>query len=230
MEIISDLIGQSTSETSFSILTVFSTLGCAIILGLIISLTYTFTSDENAPSRSMVLSLVLIPAVMGMVIMIVGNNIVRVFSLAGTVSLIRYRSVPGDPKDIAYILLCAAAGLASGVGFYFYGTLGIVVLCILMFVLSKCNFGKTSSMQKILKVVVPEDLDYQDMIVDILEEFTTANVLSKVCTTDLGSLYEVVYRVRLKKGISEKDFIDKIRCRNGNLTVTLSLAPTEYRG
>lgn len=178
----------------------------------------------------MILSLVLIPAVMGLIILIVGNNIARIFSLAGTVSLIRYRSVPGNPKDIAYILLCAVAGLASGVGFYFYGTVSIVILCLLMVILSKCNFGKGSSMQKILKVVVPEDLDYGDMIDDILKEYTTANILSKVCTTDLGSLYEVVYRIRLKKGISEKDFIDEIRCRNGNLTVTLSLAPTEYGG
>ena len=229
MEALTNLFNQTVIDgTSITFISACATLFSAIIFGLIISVTYMITTNEVVPNRNFVMSLVLIPAVMGLVILLVGNNLVRVFSLAGTVSLIRYRSVPGDPKDIAYILLCAAAGLAAGIGFYLYGALGVVLLCVLMILLNKFNFASSFEAQKILKVTSPEDLDYQGLLDDLFKEYTTASVMSRVRTTDLGSLYEVMYSIKMKKDVNEKDFIDAVRCRNGNLTVTLALAPTEY--
>ena len=229
MEAITEFFNQSvTNGTTISVISACATLVCAIFLGLVIACTYIYTADENVPNRNLVLSLVLVPAVMGMVILLIGNNLIRVLSLGGTVSLIRYRSVPGDPKDIAYILLCAAAGLASGTGFYLYGISGVIILCAMMFILSKIKFARNVSAQKILKVLIPEDLDFEGLFDDLFHDYTKSSALSKVRTTDLGSLYEVIYKIRMKEDVSEKDFIDAIRCRNGNLSVTLSLAPTEY--
>ncbi|HOQ00738.1 MAG TPA: DUF4956 domain-containing protein [Acetivibrio clariflavus] len=206
----------SLSSATLTILTSF-------ILGLIISFTYIKTCSRGYYSQSFVLTLIMMPCVVAVIILLIGTNIASAFGLSGAFSIIRFRSAPGDPKDISYVLFCMGAGLACGVGVYAYAMFFTVCLCIIMVILCKINFGAKSSTEKILKIIIPEDLDYQGAFDDIFETYTYRYELKRVKTTDLGTLYELVYIISMKSNMKEKDFIDELRCRNGNLNITLSM-------
>jgi len=167
----------------------------------------------------------MMPCVVAVIILLIGTNIASAFGLSGAFSIIRFRSAPGDPKDISYVLFCMGAGLACGVGVYAYALFFTVLLCIIMVILCKTNFGAKNSTDKILKIIIPEDLDYQGAFDDIFETYTYRYDLKRVKTTDLGTLYELVYIISMKSNVKEKDFIDELRCRNGNLNITLSMNP-----
>lgn len=167
--------------------------------------------------------MIMLPCIVAIIILLIGSNVARAFGLSGAFSIIRFRSAPGDPKDIAYVLFAMGAGLACGVGEFGYAILFTVVLCLFMFLLCTINFGAKKSTDKILKIIIPEDLDYQGVFDDIFETYTYHHELKRVKTTDLGTLYELVYLVSMRSNIKEKEFLDDIRCRNGNLNITLSM-------
>lgn len=172
----------------------------------------------------------MLPIILTVIILFVGSNVARAFSLAGTLSIIRFRSAPGDPEDIGYIFFDIAAGLACGVGLYGYGALFVLLLCLFMIVISKIKFGKPNTTAKNLKITIPENLDYEGIFDEIIKKYSKDYTLQKVRTTDLGSLYELTYSVNMNKDADEKKFIDELRCRNGNLNIVLSLAATELYG
>lgn len=221
----------TTSETGITLTPVMAIIAmlAALIFGLVISFTYMYT-HKNRHQQSFAITLTMLPIILTVIILFVGSNVARAFSLAGTLSIIRFRSAPGDPEDIGYIFFDIAAGLACGVGLYSYGALFVVLLCVFMLVISKINFAKPKVTAKHLKITIPENLDYDGIFDDILKKYTSDYSLLKVRTTDLGSLYEITYSVNMSKDIKEKEFIDEIRCRNGNLNIVLSLAATEIYG
>jgi hypothetical protein len=178
----------------------------------------------------MVITLSMLPVILSIIILFVGSNVARAFSLAGTLSIIRFRSAPGDPVDIGYIFFDIAAGLACGVGLFLYGAAFVLILCLFMIILNKVKFAEPKSLTKSLKITIPENLDYQGIFNDIFDKYTTSYSLQRVKTADLGSLYELVYTVKMKNDADEKQFIDDIRCRNGNLNIILALAANEPYG
>jgi hypothetical protein len=216
------LFNAAAADSTISITTALLTILVSFLLGGFISLTYMKTSKNNY-SQNFALTLVLIPSVVAIIILLIGSNIARAFSLAGAFSIIKFRSAPGDPKDIAYVLFTMAAGLSCGAGYYGYAVLFTVLLCLLMIALSVLNFGARKSAQKQLKITIPEDLDYEGAFDEVLDKYTLRHELKKVKTTDMGSLYELVYIVTTDNRTSQKEFMDAIRCRNGNLNITLSM-------
>ena len=194
----------------------------ALVFGLLIAGTYYITQEDETYQRSMSVSLLMLPVILSVVILFVGSNVARAFSLAGTLSIIRFRSTAGDAKDIGFIFFDIAAGLACGVGLYGYGALFVVILCLVIILAQKKNLFTRNSLIKILKITIPENLNYEGAFEDILEKYTDSHSLTKIKTTDLGSLFELSYTVKMKKSISEHDFLDEIRCRNGNLSIILS--------
>lgn len=194
----------------------------SLFVGLLISVTHIKTSNRNLQSESLSITLVILPIIVALIIYLIGNNVASAFSLAGAFSLVRFRSEPGDPKDISYIFFAMAGGLACGIGECLFGIAFTIILCLIMVVLYKTNFGKSKTNIKTLKVLVPENFDYENAFDDLFSEYTVSSSLDKVKTVDLGSLFELVYTVTLKEGKSQKQFMDKIRCRNGNLTVMLT--------
>jgi len=224
-----DSIFATVSDTGASALTWQGTciaVGTALILGLLISFAYMLTNKQGY-SQSFVLTLVMLPLVITLIIMLVGSNVARAFSLAGAFSIVRFRTTMGSPKDVVYIFFTLAVGLALGVGFVGYGVMAAVVFCLVMFVLNKFNYGIGKNSPKQLRVVLPENVDYNGLFDDIFEKYTTSHYIKRVRTTDLGSLFEVMYGLTLKKDISEKNFIDELRCRNGNLAITISAKEEE---
>lgn len=217
------IFNATTAGTTISLINSIITIMISFILGALISLTYMKTSNKGRYSQNFSLTLIIIPTVIAIIVFLIGNNVARAFSLAGAFSLIKFRSAPGDPKDISYVLFTMAAGLACGVGLFGYGVLFTVFLCLLMIILHLVNFGAQKTSQKLLKITIPEDLDYEGIFDDIFLEYTKGHELIKVRTTDLGSLFQAVYTVELDYQTSQKAFLDALRCRNGNLNITLSM-------
>lgn len=217
-----DSILSNTAATTLTLVGTIEIILSALILGLGISLVYIFTHRKEGYSGSFTVTMIMLPAIIAMIILLVGNNVARAFSLAGAFSLIRFRSAPGDSKDIAYVFFSLAVGLACGMGYIFYGALFAAILCTVMVILwaTKFGFKKTACMQ--LKIIMPEDLDYQGVFDDVLNEYTNSYKMVKVKTSEFGSLFEITYDVVLKNDISSKNFIDTLRCKNGNLSIVLA--------
>ena len=205
------------------------TMGVAILFGVIIAFTYYKTQEENY-QRSMAVTLLMLPIILSVIILFVGSNIARAFSLAGTLSIIRFRSAPGDPKDIGFIFFDIAAGLACGVGLYGYGAIFVVLLCVVMFITEKAGLFEKKAPQKTLRITIPENLNYEGVFDEILDKYTQKHKLTLIKTTDLGSLFELCYTVIMKKDVNEQEFLNDLRCRNGNLNIILSVsAPVKIK-
>lgn len=222
------IFSSALDGTALSFNNTIITIGISIFLGLIISFTYMKT-NQTTYSQSFTLTMVVLPVIVAIIILLIGSNIARAFSLAGAFSIIRFRSAPGDPKDIAYVLFTMASGLACGVGAFGYSVMFTLILCMMMLVISRFNFGGKKSLQKTLKVTIPENLSYEEALNEIFHKFNVSFDLKKIRTTELGSLYELVYIVTIHESVNQKQFLDAIRTRNGNLDISLTMSPTpEY--
>lgn len=219
------MLNTTASNTSISLGTAILTMVISFALGGVISFTYMKTSNKGGYSQNFSLTLVIVPTVIAIVVLLIGSNIARAFSLAGVFSIIKFRSAPGDPKDISYVLFTMAAGLACGVGLFGYAILFTFFLCLLMVALNMFNFGAKGTTHKLLKIIIPEDLNYEGTFDDLFAQYTKGWELVKVKTTDLGSLFQLVYNVTMDNKTSQKEFIDALRCRNGNLNIILSMYP-----
>ncbi len=217
-KIFSNAIAETLSFGSTVIIILSS-----VILGLGISLVYIFTHKKEHYSSSFTISLIMLPAIIAMIILLVGNNVARAFSLAGAFSLIRFRSAPGDSKDISYVFFTLGVGLACGMGYIGYAVLFAVILCLVMIILTRIKFGSKKKSQLQLKIVVPEDLQFQGMFDGVLGEYTEDFRLCRVRTTQFGSLFELTYDITMKDENNVKNFIDKLRCKNGNLKISISV-------
>ena len=149
-------------------------MGSAIILGLIISLAYMKTHKKEGYSSSFTVTLIMLPVIISIIILLVGNNVARAFSLAGAFSIIRFRSAPGDPKDISYVFFTLAVGLACGMGYIGYGAIVTIILCGVMSILETTKFAMPKNKIMQLKITVPEDLNYDKLFDDILDKYTTS--------------------------------------------------------
>lgn len=188
--------------------------------GILIAASYMF---KTRTSKSFAATLALLPALVCVVIMMVNGSIGAGVAVAGTFSLVRFRSAPGTAKEITAIFLAMAAGLICGMGYFVYAAAFTAVLCAAMLLLKFTGFGETKD-QKELHITIPEDLDYEGVFDDIFEQYTLEKKLISVRTTDMGSLFRLKYTVTIKNGKSEKEFIDKLRVKNGNLPITVCVS------
>ncbi len=212
-----------------TVISALETMLAALIFGGAVSFTYKKTQDAAAYQRSLAVTLFMLPVILAVIILFVGSNVARAFSLAGTLSIIRFRSNPGDAKDIGFIFFDIAAGLACGVGLYGYGALFVLILCAVLFVIEKIKVFEPKSVRRSLKIMIPEDLNYSGAFDDILSRYTTGYSLSEIKTTDLGSLFQLVYSVSLADGANEQELLNELRTRNGNLTILLCEMPMKVR-
>lgn len=201
------------------VVTVPSFLICvlsALALGLLTALVFTAQGHHTG---SLTISLALLPPVVTVVIMLVNGNVGAGLAVAGTFALVRFRSVPGTAKEITGLFLAVSLGLACGMGYIGLAALFFLIMGATVLILGKLRFGEGNPACRQLKIIIPENLDYEGLFDDLLEKYTIEHELVRVKTTNMGTLYELCYDIRLKdKGIS-KAFLDEIRCRNGNLTV-----------
>lgn len=192
------------------------------ILGTIISGVYIFTHKKEGYSREFSISLIMLPIIISMIILLVGSNVARAFSLAGAFSLIRFRSAPGDAQDIANVFFSVAVGLACGMGQIAFATILTIILCAIIIILKKINFGTDNTKRMNLKIMIPEDMDYYGLFDETLNSYLNYFKLTQVKTKEYGSLYELNYKIILKENINVKEFIDNLRILNGNLNISVS--------
>lgn len=200
-------------------------LGVSLLLGIALAVCYMYRSRYT---KSFLATLALLPGVVCVVIMMVNGNIGAGVAVAGTFSLVRFRSVPGTAREITMVFLAMGAGLICGMGYLGYGALFTLIMCVMVLLYSSFDLGvkKNAARHKTLRITIPEDLDYTGVFDDIFAEYTSAYSLTAVKTTNLGSLFRLTYDITLKDAAKEKELIDKIRCRNGNLEISVSLQET----
>ena len=196
-------------------------VGCALVIGLILAASYMYGTKYT---KSFVASLALLPAVVCVVIMMVNGNVGAGGAGAGAFSLVRFRSVPGTAKEIGVLFLAMCAGIITGMGYIGYAFVFVIILGLANMFYAQINFGEKNvfELNKTMRVTIPENLDYSDIFDDIFERYTNKYQLVNVKTANMGSMFKLTYNITFKDCGDEKKFIDEIRCRNGNLEVSVS--------
>lgn len=200
-------------------------IGCSLLVGLLLAFGYMYRSRYT---KSFVLTLALLPAVVCVVIMMVNGNVGAGVAVAGAFSLVRFRSVPGTAKEISMLFLAMGAGLIAGMGYLAYAFLFAAIMCGVSMLYNRMDFGmrRKTAVYKTLNITIPEDLDYSSVFEEILDVYCVAYELVRVKTTNMGSLFRLTYDLTLREGAQEKEMIDKLRYRNGNLEITVSKQET----
>jgi len=212
----------STTDTGIS-LTLQSGLIALIVsiaMGAGLSAAYTLLNKKRGSAKSFGITLAVLPAIITVIVALVGNNVARAFSIAGIFSIIRFRSLQQDPKELAFVLLAMAVGLGCGMGLIGYAVAFGLILG-LTAIAAQLIFQEKDE-PKVLKILIPENLNYGQSLNKVLKKYTKTVELAQVKTADLGSLYKLTYKVVLLPNINEKDMIDELRTKNGNLTISLT--------
>ena len=204
-------------------------VGTSLVIGIILALCY---MAHARYTKSFVATLALLPAVVCVVIMMVNGNVGAGVAVAGAFSLVRFRSVPGTAEEIVELFLAMGAGLIAGMGYLAYALLFSLVLGGATLLYSKLDFGvsKNRAQYRVMRITIPEDLDYTGIFDELFREYTTSWELVSVKTTNMGSLFRLTYEIRLRDPAREKEFLDKLRCRNGNLEISISSQETPAAG
>ena len=204
-----------TGESAF-----FCTLTSAV-LGLLASLLYRLNNPR--PSKNLMVTLVVLPVLVQSVIMLVNGSVGAGLAVMGAFNLVRFRSAPGTSRELCYVFYSMGIGLATGMGYIGYAVIIAVAVGLILGVLNFIPAFKIRKTAKLLKILIPEDMNYMDCFQDIFTEYLSSYRLIMSKTVSMGTLYELRYEVVIKDADREKEFLDKIRTRNGNLTISCSV-------
>lgn len=224
MKALFDSLNNISIGMTLDIVNVIRSLGFALLCGVLIAISYYIVTHNEGRSAYFVTSIIVLPSIISIIIMMVGSDIARAFSLGGVFALIRFRSEPGNPRDITYVCMTMAAGLACGTGYIGYGILFVLILCTVFIIIKFTGLATQKVPDMLLKVTVPEDADFESMFNDVFDKYTRYHTLERVKTADFGSLYQLWFRVKLKDENAKKEFVDDLRVLNANLTISLSSA------
>ncbi len=197
----------------------------AIISGFFIALTHKYTSKY---SKGYLTTISLLPFLVQIVITLVNGNLGTGIAIMGAFSLVKFRSIPGTAKEILSVFFAMTVGLAVGTGFVGIACLITIVGCLFLLLYNKITLFEKDSREKMLKIEIPEDLDYTGVFQEEFDKYTTKANLVKSKTIDMGSMYELTYIVTLKDIKEEKKFIDDLRVKNGNLKIMISQSMEEW--
>ncbi len=209
----------SNSTSSIEIQSILLCSLTSIILGLIIALTHKQTSKYN---KNFLVTVTTLPLLVQTIIIMVNGNLGTSVAIMGAFSLVRFRSLPGTSKEILSVFFAMTVGLATGMGHLLFALIITIIGCLTLFVLSKTKLFDTPKQEKILKITIPENLDYTEVFDDIFENYTQKVELEQVKTTNMGSMFDLSYRIILNENVNEKQFLDDLRVKNGNLKVMIS--------
>ncbi len=208
---VNSIISSGITLNAFLICTVVS-----LVLGTATALLCMF---RNSSSQGFAVTLAILPAMVEMVIILVNGNIGAGVAVAGAFSLVRFRSAAGSAREIGAIFLAMTIGLATGMGFVVLAVIFFVIMAAFLLLLTMTNFGHGSDEARLLKITIPEDMDYDGIFDDLFARYTKSAELDRIKTTSMGTLYELHYNILLKDAHKTKEFIDELRCRNGNLNI-----------
>ena len=219
----SDFLSGSSAASSLSTITAGEFFFCVIsslVLGFLISAIYMITHRKDGYAQSYVLTIIMLPSIVTLILLLI-NTTYGALSLAGAFTLVRFRSVPGDPKDITYVFFAMAIGVSCGMGYIGFSIVFFIILGIVVFVLNAVNFGGCKLNHMTLKITIPENLDYKGVFDPVLKKYTSFYKLRRIKTTNFGTLFELIYSVDVYDDMDSKKFIDELRALNGNLNINL---------
>lgn len=188
----------------------------SLVLGCVVALVYKL---QGKSSNSLFVTLIIMPALVQVVIMLVNGNLGAGVAVMGAFSLVRFRSVPGNSRDILCIFYAMAIGLATGMGYIWFAGVFTVVIGLALVLVGNLPFLRAAANEKQLQITIPENLDYTGCFDDIFAQYTARCEMENVKTTNMGTMFHLTYHIKLKNPAAEKEMLDAIRCRNGNLTV-----------
>ncbi len=197
----------------------FISLGVALVAGILFA---TMCFYKTRSSKSFLMTTSLLPATVALVIALVNGSVGIGIAIAGAFSLVRFRSAPGTAKEICIIFISMASGLAFGIGYLAYGVIFLLVAGIFVMFFSKFNVWskKPNIKERMVKITLPENLDYTTVFDEVFKKYTLKADLVSVKTVNLGSMFRIVYSVVLKDPSKEKEFFDQLRVLNGNLEIS----------
>ena len=210
------MLSSIITGTEITVSAFFICTAVSLLLGLGAALLSMYRSKY---SRSFVVTLALLPAMVQLIIMLVNGNIGEGVAVAGAFGLIRFRSAPGSAKEIGLVFLATAVGLATGMGYIAIAAVFFAIIALAMLLLTLTGFGAGAADERELKITIPENLDYDGLFDDLFRQYTRSAELEKVKTTNMGTLYELSYKIVLKDTRGTKAFLDALRTRNGNLNI-----------
>lgn len=214
---------DSILESTFKFKTCILILGLSLIVGVLFALTYCLKKKKEGYTKDFPITLLLLPMVVSVIIYFVRDNIAGGISLAGIFALTRFRSEQRNTEDITYLFLSVALGLVIGLGYVLAAAILTVLFLLIIVLLSLFHFGEGSKKEMTLKILVPEDLNYDEVFDEVLARFCDTYYLKRVKTCDFGTMFELTYHVRMKNMKEQKALMDELRTRNGNLNITLTV-------
>ena len=210
---------DSIIGTELTLSTFFICTAVSLILGIGVALVGMYRSRST---QSFGITLAVLPAVVQLVIMLVNGNLGAGVAVAGTFSLVRFRSAPGSAREISTLFLAMAIGLATGMGYVALACVSFVIISAVILLLTHLRFGEGRSYRRVLKITIPENLNYDGLFDDIFHKYLRSSSLTRVKTANMGTLYELEYSIVLPEERVPKEFLDEIRRRNGNLNIVCS--------
>ncbi|WP_062642596.1 DUF4956 domain-containing protein [Streptomyces maremycinicus] len=211
---------QELSGT-FSVTDVVVAMALSFILSTVIGYVYRYTHRNVSYSQSYVQTLVIVGMIVALIMLVVGSNLARAFSLVGALSVVRFRNAVKETRDVGFIFLAMAIGMACGARFYTLAAVGAVVICVVIVVMFKFNWFALNVQRQVVKVQVPAGEDYSSGIRDVLIRYTSEFELVSTETIRGGALTEVFYAVRMKKGTEPGDLVTSLQERTSGQRVTV---------
>lgn len=216
---------ESIFSDTLTLESVLLSIIVSLILGLFVAYIHMRTTKYT---KNFIITLSILPLLVQIVMMMVNGNLGTSVAVLGAFSLIRFRSIPGNSREITSIFFAMAIGLATGMGQLILAIMLTIIIGFVLFILSKSKFGEQKISDQVLKITIPETLDYNNVFNDIFNEYLEEYKLFQVKTTSMGSLYELSYKVSLKEDLCSKKLMDDIRVRNGNLKIVLERPMDNY--
>ncbi|KIC77365.1 DUF4956 domain-containing protein [Streptococcus constellatus] len=213
------LFNDVFTGTTINPASMFGAIGVGLVLGLILAKVYQY---KTVYSKSFMMTLVMLPTLIAIVIFLVNGSLGAGVAVMGAFSLIRFRSAPGGAKELLAIFLAMTIGIAVGMGYLIFASVFTMIMSVVMLLLETVNFGQMKHSMRQVTVVIPESLDYETVFDDIFQKATNYVELANVKTSDMGSLFKIKYIVQLNGTMTEKELMDALRTRNGNLEIAIS--------
>ena len=213
------LFNDVFTGTTINPASMFGAISITLVLGLILAKVYQY---KTIYSKSFMMTLVMLPTLIAIVIFLVNGSLGAGVAVMGAFSLIRFRSAPGGAKELLAIFLAMTIGIAVGMGYLIFASVFTIIMSVVMLLLETVNFGQMKHSMRQVTVVIPESLDYETVFDDIFQKATNYIELANVKTSDMGSLFKIKYIVQLNGTMTEKELMDALRTRNGNLEIAIS--------
>lgn len=212
---------ESIITGQFTLLILLAIMGVSLLCGMILALVYMFVNRKEGYSNGLAITLAILPIIIGVIVLLVNKNWAAALTLGGAFTIIRFRTTQSNPKDLTFVFAALGAGLAAGMGFVLAAVILSVVVCVVYVVLNLIGFATPRTPKMMLKITIPESLNYVGVFDEVFAKYLSAWRLEKVKSSNFGTMFDISFVVTFKKETNQKEFLDDLRTLNGNLNIML---------